>query len=323
MGGLTTRGYLDGDAPALAVLLNRIKVHAGGHPYLIADELRSRVNAMVRHHTEDARVLFLDAELVAFGGVPTPPGGGFKVDLMGGVDPRWRGRGIGRDLLDWQLHRAAEIHAAVAPERDWEIHIGTADGDADAKGLYQRFDLAPVRYWFQMAAPTTGVPDVVLPEGLAIVGYEPGREPQLYTAHIDAFADHWGFQARGEDVWLARTVHAEDFLRRLSRLVLTADGAEIAGYVLTYASPEPRRAYVGQVGVRRPWRRRGVAAAMLADVLTACAGDGFEVASLAVDAESSTGAAGVYERVGFAVQSRAVTYARALPARHPSAPPPS
>jgi len=62
---------------------------------------------------------------------------------------------------------------------------------------------------------------------------------------------------------------------------------------------------------------------MLADVLTACAGDGFEVVSLAVDAESSTGAAGVCERVGFVVQSRSVTYARALPARHPAAPPPS
>jgi mycothiol synthase len=319
--GLTTRGYLDGDAPALAALLNRIKIHAGGHPYLIAEEMRSRVNTMVRNHTEDARVLFVDAELVAFGGVPTPPGGGFKVDLMGGVDPRWRGRGIGRDLFDWQLRRAAEIHAAVAPERDWEIHIGTADGDADAKRLYRRFGLAPVRYWFQMAAPTTGVRDVVAPEGLAIVGYESGREPQLYAAHIEAFADHWGFQARGEDGWLARTVHAGEFLPRLSRLTLTGD--EIAGYVLTYASPEPGRAYVGQVGVRRPWRRRGLAAAMLADVLTACAGHGFEVVSLAVDAESSTRAAGVYERVGFVVKSRAVTYARALSAGHRAAPPPS
>jgi len=155
MGGLMTRGYLDGDAPAVAALLNRIKVHAGGHPYLIADELQSRVSTMVRDHAEDARVLFVDGELVAFGGVPTPPSGGFKVDLMGGVDPRWRGRSIGRDLLDWQLRRAAEIHAAVAPERDWEIHIGTADGDADAKRLYRRFGLAPVRYWFQMATPTT------------------------------------------------------------------------------------------------------------------------------------------------------------------------
>jgi mycothiol synthase len=278
---------------------------------------------MVRHHTEDARVLFADRELVAFGGVPTPPDGGFKVDLMGGVDPEWRGRGIGRDLLDWQLRRAAEIHATVAPERDWAIHIGTGDNDTDAKRLYTRFDLAPIRYWFRMAAPAAVVPDVAEPEGLAIVEYQPGREPQLYAAHLEAFADHWGFQARGENTWLARTVHAGDFLPRLSRLALTAAGDEIGGYVLTYVSPEPGRAYVGQVGVRRPWRRRGLAAAMLAEVLTACAGAGFEVVSLAVDAASSTGAVGVYERVGFAVRSRAVTYARALPAGRPAAPPPS
>jgi mycothiol synthase len=314
--GLTARGYLDGDAPALAALLNRIKVHAGGHPYLIADELRSRVNTVVRHHTEDARVLFMDGELVAFAGVPTPPVGGFRVVLMGGVDPRWRGRGIGRGLLDWQLRRAGQIHAAVAPERDWAIHLEAADGDADAKRLYQRFGLAPVRHWLQMTAPTIGVPDMAAPAGLAIVGYEPGREAQLHAAHSDAFAGHWGFQPRGEDVWLARTVHAGNFLRRLSRLALTGDGDAdgIAGYVLTYASPELRRAYVGQVGVRPRWRRRGLAAAMLADVLTACSGAGFEVVSLDVDAASPTRAVAVYERVGFVVRSRSATYSTALPA---------
>jgi len=321
MGDITTRAYVDGDAPAVAALLNAIEVHGGGHPYMTADEVRAVMDNVVRDHPEDSRVLYADAELVAFAGVPTPPDGGFRVDLAGGVDPGWRGRGIGRDLLDWQLRRAAEIHAAVAPERDWEIHTGAADGDADAGRLYARFGFAPIRYWFDMRAPTTGVPDVPVPEGLAIVGYRPGRDSQLHAAHTEAFADHWGYQARDEKEWLGLTVGSRDFLPGLSRLAY--DGDDVAGYVLTYASPEPGRAYVGHVGVRRPWRRRGLAAAMLADVLTACAGAGYEAVSLGVDAESPTGAVGVYERVGFSVSSRAVTFRRALPALSPAARPPS
>jgi mycothiol synthase len=335
MGELTTRGYVDDDAPALAALFNGLEVHAGGYPYLTADEMRAHLDTMVRDHAEDTRVLSVDAEpgaeVVAFAGVLTPPDGGSRVDLLGGVDPRWRGRGIGRELFDWQLRRAARIRAAVAPDRDWEIHVGTSAADADSIRLYTRFGLAPIRYWFDMCAPTTPVPDAPPPEGLDIVEYRPDRDAQLYAAHVEAFTDHWGFETRGKEAWRALTVGSADFLPRLSRLALAggdatagdSDGREIAGYVLTYASAEPGRAHLSHVGVRRPWRRRGLAAAMLADVLAACGEAGFEAVNLGVDAANPSGAVGVYERVGFTVRSRYITYARALPALSPAARPPS
>lgn len=71
--------------------------------------------------------------------------------------------------------------------------------------------------------------------------------------------------------------------------------------------------YIGQVGVRRPWRRRSVAAALLAEALAAAAAAGKATASLGVDADSPTGAVGVYERVGFATVTRWVTYSLSLP----------
>jgi mycothiol synthase len=323
MGELTTRGYRDSDAPDLADLLNRIEEHVGGHPYMTAEEAQALMRAMIRDHETDARVV-VDGGTdvpIAFAAVPTPPEGGFRVDLMGGVDPRRRGRGIGRELFEWQLRRAADIHAAAAPERDWAIHVGGSDADTDAHRLYRRFGLAPVRYWFDMVAPTTAVPDVPVPDGLDVVRYRPGRDRDLYAAHIEAFADHWGFQAREEEFWRTLTVESGDFLPDLSRVAL--DGKEIAGYVLTYSSPEPGRGYVGQVGVRRTWRRRGLAAVMLTDVLRAAGAAGLGSLALGVDADSPTGAVGVYERVGFAVESRGVTYAVALPARSPAARQPS
>jgi mycothiol synthase len=317
MGELTTREYRESDAPAVADLMNRIEVHAGGHPYATADDMRAMLAAMVRDPALDSRMLFApDGTLAAAACVPTPPDGGFRLDLMGGVDPAWRGRGVGRELLDWQLRRAAEIHGDTAPERDWAIHVGVAETDGDARRLYRRLGLTPIRYWFEMVASTAGVPDVATPEGLDILDHVPARERELYEAHMEAFADHWGFQRRSEEEWRSLTVLSADFVPGLSRLALHGD--EIAGYVLTYLSPEPGRGYIGQVGVRRPWRRRGLAGAMLARVLRACAAAGLGAVVLGVDAENPTGAVGVYERVGFTVESRGVTYARELPARSPA-----
>ena len=324
MGELTTRGYRDEDAPDVADLLNRVEEHVGGHPYLTAEDAGAWMRALVRDHDLDARVVVDGAAAgapVAFGCLTTPPDGGFRVDLTGGVDPAWRGRGIGRELLGWQLRRAADLHASAAPERDWETHVGGSAADTEAQALYRRFGLAPVRYWFDMVAPTGGVPDVPVPDGLDIAGYRPGRDRDLYAAHMEAFSDHWGFQAREEEPWLMLTVGSADFLPDLSRVAL--DGDQIAGYVLTYVSPEPGRGYVGQVGVRRPWRRRGLASAMLVDVLRSSGAAGFQTMALGVDADSPTGAVGVYERVGFAVESRGVTFAAALPARSPAARQPS
>lgn len=82
--------------------------------------------------------------------------------------------------------------------------------------------------------------------------------------------------------------------------------------MLAYHDPQPDRMYLGQVGVRRPWRRRGLAAALLAEVLAAAEVAGKRLVTLGVDADSPTGAVGVYQRVGFTVRSRAATYADRL-----------
>jgi ribosomal protein S18 acetylase RimI-like enzyme len=104
--------------------------------------------------------------------------------------------------------------------------------------------------------------------------------------------------------------HSADFLPELSSIAF--DGDEIAGYVLGYRDADPTRLYIGQVGARRPWRRRGLAAALLSQVLHSARAAGKDFASLGVDADSPTGAVGVYERVGFTVEARAVTYSRTL-----------
>jgi mycothiol synthase len=308
---LTPRGYEESDASALSALVNLIEEVAGGHAGFTAAEVDAIVRGMIRDRAADTRLLFTpDGALVAAGLVPTPPDGGFRIDLFGGVHPQWRGRGIGRDLLGWELSRAADIHRAVAPDAEWEIHAGAQVADDGTLRLYRRFGLTPVRYWFDMVASTAPAAPPVPPEGLRYGAYRTAYEKELYEAHMDAFTDHWGFQRRDFEDWATLTVRSESFLPQASALAF--DSGRVVGYVLSYAEADPARIYIGQVGVRRPWRRRGLAGALLSQALDAARTVGKDSALLGVDADSPTGAVGVYERVGFSVQTRSVTYSRTL-----------
>ncbi len=304
---LLRRPYAPSDAQALTDLVNIIEADAGGHAGFTVDDTTSLMSALIPDLARDTRLVIApDGMLVGAAATTTPPKGGFRIDLFGGVHPQWRGRGIGRELLGRQLARAAEIHAAEAPDADWEVHAGAVLGDHEAIRLYERYGMTPVRYWFEMAAPTLDAPALTLPEGMCGQTYTPAYETALYAAHCESFRDHWGYQERSFEAWTTLSVRSESFLPELSRLAF--DGDELAGYVLSYSDADPKRTYIGQVGVRRPWRRRGLAGALLAEVLMASHGAGFTTASLGVDSESPTGAVGVYERVGFRTEYQAVTY---------------
>ena len=60
-----------------------------------------------------------------------------------------------------------------------------------------------------------------------------------------------------------------------------------------------RTAWMDHIAVRREWRRRGVASALIRSSLVALREEGFHTVVLDVDADSPTGALGLYERHGF------------------------
>jgi mycothiol synthase len=311
VGELTTRPYAPGDAVAVRDLLNAAELHAGGRAGWVASEIGDLVDALVADAATDTRLLHdTDGTLVAAALVGTPPPGGFRVDLLGGVHPDHLGRGVGRELLAWQYERAARMHADRDPDGQWQAEVGVISSDGGARRLFERQGFAVARYFFDMVASTAGPRAAALPDGLRAVPVTGDVAPALYEAHMEAFADHWGYQRRGYEAWLTLTLQAESFRPDLSRVAF--DGGEIAGYLLAYVDADPERIYVGQVGTRRPWRGRGVASALLADVLTAAGAAGFAKVCLGVDAESPTGAVGVYARAGFAEEFSFVAYRKPI-----------
>ena len=60
--------------------------------------------------------------------------------------------------------------------------------------------------------------------------------------------------------------------------------------------------------MRRPWRRRGLARALLSASLVAAREDGFTSAILGVDATSLTGATDLYRSLGFVPERTFITW---------------
>jgi mycothiol synthase len=308
---MTDRAYRAGDAAAVAALINLVAEAGGGPGGFAAAEIDEMVRHEVRDPATDTRVITdADGRLVAVALVPVPPAGGRRIELVGAVHPDRRGAGIGRDLLAWQLERAAVRRTEIAPEGEWLGQVAAGVDDTSAIGLYERFGFTVERYFLAMTAPTLSSPVVSPPAGVRLAQYQEDQERHVYAVHSAAFRDLWGFQERGLDAWAAQTVRSETFRPELTRVALA--GGAIVGYVLAYEHALPSRVYLGQVGTAGDWRRRGVASALLADVLGAAGRAGYTHASLDTDAANPTGAAGVYGKVGFAVDHHIVAYTKAI-----------
>ena len=230
--------------------------------------------------------------------------GARRVFLWGVTHPALRGRGIGTALARWGIARGEEILAAQPDDLPRFLETFKENRLADAVTLHEAHGFRPVRWYVDMRRdlrePLPPMPGL---GGLEIRTYEPARAEQVRLAHNEAFADHWGSEPQTAEIWNREFVGDPYFRADLSFVVL--DGEEIAGYTVNYvaeadwAATGVREGHVGQLGVRRPWRKRGLATALLGRSMEAFAAAGLEAATLGVDAENPTGALGIYERVGF------------------------
>jgi GNAT superfamily N-acetyltransferase len=302
------RPYVDGDDRAVATLLNDVEAHFGGPAIFSPHDVGGWI-AEIRDTQQDTRLaVTTDGTAVAYALVSVPASGGQHASLKGTVHPAWRGQGIGRDLLAWQLGRLDVLHQQVAPAAEWIARTGAHGQDTTARRLFERSDFAPIRYWYGMEAripAAAGEP----PDGLRVASAAGVDPAALYAAHLDAFAGHFGFEPRGIQNWTAQNIASADFRPDLSRIVYDDD---IVAYVLCFDQEgQPDSVYVGIVGTRPAWRGRGIASFLLADIMTSAATAGKTRTRLNVDATNPTGAVRIYERAGFAVVSEFISYSRA------------
>jgi mycothiol synthase len=219
------------------------------------------------------------------------------------VHPALRGQGIGTALMDWAEERArVALDRAPAGTRI-VLKASTNSGDQLAIELLRERGYSAVHTRLSMARDlSSGLPEPVWPAGIRLLAMQPDNELALYRAKNEAFRDHWGHveapEQAGFAAWQQRLINDPSYDPSLWFLAL--DGNEIAGFSLCQlrASEDPRMSWVSSLGVRRPWRRRGVAKALLYHSFGELSRRGQGGIGLDVDANSLTGATRLYEQAG-------------------------
>src|SRR5215212_1057766 len=238
--------------------------------------------------------------------------GGATHEIEGWVVPAWRRRGIGSAMLGWTERRAAEV-ARVDGRRGQRALVAWPDEQqVGAVALYERASYRIVRYGFQMSRDLREpIPDLGLPAGLEIRPVVAADHRRIWDADVEAFLDHWDPAIRTEANF-ERWFTSPELDTSLWRVAW--DGDEVAGSVMNFIYADEnealgvRRGWLEHVSVRRPWRRRGVAAALIAESLRVLRDVGLDEGGLGVDADNPNGALHLYESLGFVPVRTGVSY---------------
>ena len=141
----------------------------------------------------------------------------------------------------------------------------------------------------------------VWPAGIIARGFRPGLDDELvYRADQEAFAEHFLYEPRPYEEWRLFHVDAPDV--DLGSSWLAWDGEQLVGFALQFVGEQG--AVIGDVAVRKAWRGRGIARALLLAAFRSLRDRGHTVARLFVDAQNVTEAVRVYEAAGMHVTRR-------------------
>ncbi|HEY2371606.1 MAG TPA: GNAT family N-acetyltransferase [Gaiellaceae bacterium] len=218
---------------------------------------------------------------------------------IGIVHPGWKGKGLGRQLLDRSEDRA-RMRAA---KRMHQIAIGP---DQAAHRLLAGRGYREVRRFYEMAVQLESEPDV---PDMGIEMLDPDDLREFHDALDEAFRDHWEHHPSTFDEWWGR--HAGNPNLDLSLWFVIREADEMVAVVRNEANRNGG-GYVGAIGVRRPWRGKGYAKGLLLHTFRAFYDRGIKRVTLGVDAESPTGATHLYERVGMHVEQQNVVFEKSL-----------
>ena len=259
---------------------------------------------------------------------------GAKAHGFCAVDPQWQRRGVGSALLSWLEARTRQRFtedAGVGPDGAGPDNAGPGTAELVPRlrifieqkqqhqcALLEESGYGVVRYYNEMHRPLSApLPEATLEHGLELVPMERGLSEALRLAHNQIFADHWGSEPRDEESW---GFVVNDPLARpdLSAVVLASSTGEVVGYQLASHDPDTAvtrgftEGYTDLLGVRREFRGRGIAQALLADAMRRFAAAGLDKASLDVDSENPTGAMALYRKMGYVPVNTSLAWDKVL-----------
>lgn len=320
LSGLHFRYYRDEwDIPAMADVIlaaNRANLET---EHTSTEMLRTELHNPTHIPPEEGMHLaFVEDRLVAFASMEysDTTDGERHYRTLGHVHSDWRRHGIGEALLVHNEQVLAELAREQQHPGARKLMTWTSDADGGAIALVTRHGYDRVRVGHHMVRPDMdGIDTPALPEGLELRPITRQLLPQLWDGMIEAFRDHFGSQD-GSEAALRRW--SEDPLMDLDMLFIAFDGDDMTAGVQGVIDPDENaaqgylRGWTDPVFTRRPWRRRGLAYALLGHTLRTLKERGMTSAQLGVDSENPYQALSLYQRHRFEVVRSASEWHKTL-----------
>jgi len=321
--GLTFRRFRgQSDYPAITAVGNASRLADGHHWAFSTEEVAVKFDQPVNSDpARDVLVAAIDGEMIGFahGRWSQEMGGDFRYSLSVELLPEWRGRGIRRTLFHWLEARLRQVAAEHPADAGKAFRANAPETAEELTALLLSEGYQPVRVYNTMVCSLEDpLPDFPMPAGLELRPALPEHYRLIWEASREAFQDHWGSSVASEAAYQAFLADLATYTPDLWQVAWDSQTNEIAGQVLTCIIEHEneafnrRRGYSETISVRRPYRRRGLARAMIAESLRVLKAQGMTESALGVDSENLTGAVRLYEDCGFRTVQRDVAYRKPL-----------
>lgn len=149
--------------------------------------------------------------------------------------------------------------------------------------------------------------EMILTEAPELPQWARGIQVRTFVPNRDEQATFAADEESGEDKGYHQPLDFEAWSRRMELdgerfdpglWFLACDGEEIAGVALNYVDRQSATGWVDHLGVRRPWRRKGIGKALLLHTFGEFYRRGIGRVKLSVDSKSLTDAQHLYESIG-------------------------
>ena len=239
--------------------------------------------------------------------------------IWGRVHPDWENKGIGKAMMEWGENRAREAISRTPDHARVVMRSFVFSTYPYGIRMLEDAGMRLIRHVYRMRIDIdTQPPPPQWPDGIQLRPFDLDRDAKaVYLADEDAFKDHWGHVDEPFEAGFERWLHfasSNENVYDPDLWYIAMDEDEIAGLAICIpeSSEDPKMGWVESIGVRRPWRRRGLALALLHHTFLAFYNQGQESVGLSVDASNLTGATRLYEKAGMHVVRRLDNYEKEL-----------
>jgi GNAT superfamily N-acetyltransferase len=312
------------DFPKMAKLIQDISIAEDTQNWTTAEDIERDYSHLVNSTPEKDMLMVEDPQgnLIAYVRV------GWEIDdekrqvfaFPFNIHPTVRNLELQSHLLSWVEKRAKEVAAEsnTAEKHILRAFLRNIETDDLLREALERQGFTAVRFMNRMVRNLQETIDVPpMPAGLEVRPVPESHYRSVVNALDEAFRDHWGHAPISDSdyqAWSASPIFKPSLWQ------VAWDGEEVVAGVLNTFDEEAnkqfniKRGMTDPIFTRRPWRKRGLARALLMRSLQMFKDMGMSEAMLGVDTQNPSSAFVLYESCGFKPTLRSVIFEKNISA---------